>query len=273
MSIFPWKKSKKAKQTPKKPPQKSATQPLKKPVEQTAEKTQPKAMMATVPVLNNFYRDQYQKLFIALILTMIFGVITLCFGLFLLLNHPQPIYFSAAFHNDKNLPPAISKFSIVPLTPINQANMSDINLSQWVVNAMVKSFSLGSQEYRQEMQENRTYFNQNAWQNYLDIMKNLIQFDTLTTRQALVSVLTPLGAPIIDNQGVSNNQYLWVLKLPVIVKFYGSKSMPDQKMDLSIIVGRISMEKDVYGIKIISIKASNIKQIRGYSGPASNYAP
>jgi hypothetical protein len=97
----------------------------------------------------------------------------------------------------------------------------------------------------------------------------MVQFDTLTNRQALVSVLAPVGAPIIDNQGLSDGRYLWIFKLPVIIRFYGSQNLPDQTMDLTIIVGRISMEDDVYGVQIDSIIASNIKRVRNYNGPGA----
>ena len=230
-------------------------------------------MMMTVPLVNNFYRDQYQKLFLSLILTLVFGIVSVGFMLFLIFDRPDPVLFSAAYHNDQHLAPAISKFSIVPLTPVNQANMSNQDLSQWIVNALVKSFSISSQEYEQEIANNKNYFGHDAQQSYLSILNNMVQFDNYTTRQSLVSVLKPLGAPIIDNQGVANNQYLWILKLPVVVRFYGSKDLPDQKMNLSIVIGRTSMATDVYGIKIMSIRATDIQRIRNYTGPKAAYAP
>jgi hypothetical protein len=222
----------------------------------------------TVPLQNNFYRDQYKKLFVTLIVAITISLIVLSVVFFMLLNRPDPVYFSAVYHDDKHLPPAVSKYSIVPLTPVDKPNMSNLEISQWLVNAIVKSFSLNSQEYNAEIQGKRKYFSDKAWVQYQALVNEMVQFDTLTTRQALVSVLTPISAPQFPNQGVlhSKGKYFWIATLPVRIRFYGNESLPVQTMKLAVTVDRISMANDVDGIKIDSIVASEVKHIRDYAG-------
>jgi hypothetical protein len=219
-------------------------------------------MSSTVHLQTNFYRDQFKKLSFICLFVFITSIICLLVTVLFLLYSPKDIYFPSDYRPNKSSSPAISQFSITPLIPTHQVNMSEPELLQWLMDAVIHSFSYDSQLYPQQTAEYRTYYSKVGWREYQRILLKMIDFNTLTNSQNLISTIVPLGAPTINRQGNNDGVYEWLFEVPVRVRFAGTLEVAGQEMVLQIILSRIPMDTNIDGILITSMSAINIKKQR-----------
>lgn len=228
---------------------------LKQKKEHSSELTVP------IPLFANFYQDQYRRAIFATTLTTLANLICVFLIIFLLLQKPIDIYVPAEEVTPLSPPSlAISNFSITPRISIDKPNFEDGALNVWLINTVIQLFSYDLQDYPEQFNRNQFYLLPEAQDGYASILTNMANFGQYTTKDVIVSVLNPKGAPTVYDQGVANGRYYWIFDLPIEVQFSGSVALPTQSMTLRIVVVRTSMDNDVYGIKIASITASHIRK-------------
>jgi intracellular multiplication protein IcmL len=194
--------------------------------------------LETVKLRNNFYRDSYHKIVIALFVELfLIGVLSIAV-MFLVSQKPTPIYFAAT-----------DSGRIIPLIPLDRPNLSDKALLQWTSEAVVSLYSYNFVNFREIFQGNRSYFTAAGWRGFmqaLDASKNL---ETVRTKKLIVSaVLT--GAPVITNQYVLNGRYTWQIQMPLLVTYQGSTDRITQNFILMLKIERVSTLDNVYGVGI-----------------------
>ncbi len=212
-----------------------------------------------VPLFSNFYQDR--RAVFATAFATLTNLICVFLIIFLLLQKPIDIYVPAE-EVAPQLPPslAISNITITPKIPIDKANFGNEEINQWLLKTVLQLFTYNLQDYPRELQKNRAYFIPDAQNQYLSILNAMAHFGEYTTKDVVVSTVSPKGAPAIYDQGIINGRYSWAFDFPVEVLFSGSISIPSQAMTLHIVVVRTSMENDVDGIKIAAITASDIRR-------------
>ncbi len=129
-----------------------------------------------------------------------------------------------------------------------------------MLSTIVKLFSYDLQQYPLQLRANQTYLLPEAQNAYLSILNSMAHLGEYTTKDTVVSVVYPKGAPSLYDQGVASGRYYWAFDLPIEIQFSGSILIPTQSLTLRIIIVRTSMDNDVYGIKIASITASGIRR-------------
>lgn len=199
--------------------------------------------LEVVQLRNNFYRDSYHKIVIALFVELLV-IIFLTIALVLLLaQKPVPKYFAAT-----------DSGRIIALIPLDRPNLSDKALLQWTSEAVVSLYSYNFVNFREVFQVNRNYFTAPGWRSFmqaLDASKNL---DTVKAKKLIVSaVLT--GAPVIVNQYVLDGRYTWAIQMPLLVTYQGSSDRINQNFILTLKIQRISTLDNVYGVGIAEFVA------------------
>lgn len=213
------------------------------------------------PLFSNFYQDQYKRAVFATAFATLTNLICVFLIIFLLLQKPTDIYVPA-----EEVPPlihpslAISNYTITPKIPIDKANFGEGEINQWLLKTVLQLFTYNLQDYPIELKINQSYLLPEAQNQYLSILNAMAHFGEYTTKDIVVSTVSPKAAPAIYDQGVSNGRYFWMFDFPIEVQFSGSITIPSQTMTLHIVVARTSMENDVDGIKIASITATDIKR-------------
>ena len=101
----------------------------------------PQDALETVKLRNNFYRDSYRSLVVALLLSLlvIAGLVTTVS--YLIMSKPSPKYFAAT-----------NSGRMIPLIPLDQPNLSDANVLQWTSMAVVSIYSYNYVNFRQAFQ-------------------------------------------------------------------------------------------------------------------------
>lgn len=223
--------------------------------EKTSELTIP------TPLFLNFYRDQYKRAVFSAAAMTLMNLICLFLIIFLFLQQPHDVYVPAEEVAPLSPPSlAISNYTITPRIPTDKPNFSDNELNEWLARTVIQLFSYDLQDYSPKLQKNLLYFLPEAQSQYTDILNKIAPFSEYTTKEVIISVTHLVGAPAVYDQGVANNQYYWIFDLPLQIEFFGSIRFPNQSMTLRITVIRTSMDNDVYGIKIASIVATNIRR-------------
>lgn len=213
-----------------------------------------------VPLFSNFYQDQYRRAVFATAFITLTNLICVFLIIFLLLQKPADTYIPADYAAVPSTSLAISDYLITPKFPLDLPNFHEDEMNQWVLNTVIKLFTYDVQAYPQELRSNQNFFLPEAQNEYLTILHNLAPLGEYTQKEVIVSTVSPKGAPTTYDQGVASGRYFWVFDMPIDVQFSGSVVLPSQSMTLRIVVVRTSMENDVYGVKIASISAKDVKK-------------
>lgn len=231
-------------------------------MEEKLKKEHSSELTVPTPLFSNFYQDQYKRAVFATAFATLINLICAFLIIFLLLQKPVDIYMSAE-EVSPTFPPslAISNYSITPRISIDKANFSEEELNGWLVTTVIKLFTYDLQDYTAELNRNRFYLLPEAQPGYLNLLNSITPFSQYTTKDTIVSVVHPKGAPALYDQGVTNGRYYWIFDLPIDVQYSGSVNVPSQSVSLHIVIVRTSMDNDVYGIKIASITANSVKKI------------
>lgn len=216
-----------------------------------------------VPLFSNFYQDQYRRAVFSTAFITLTNLICVFLIIFLLLQKPADTYIPADYSDIPSTSLAISDYSITPKVPIDQANFHEDEINQWLLNTVIKLFTYDVQDYPQELRNNQTFFLPEAQNEYLTILNSLAPLGEYTQKDVIVSTVYPKGAPATYDQGVASGRYFWIFDIPIEVQFSGSVLLPSQSMTLRVVVVRTSMENDVYGVKIASITASDVRKSGG----------
>lgn len=228
-------------------------------------KTSSKHISTTVVMQRNFYRDQYRKLVFMTGFITLTNIICAFIIAFLLLEHPGKELIQADEVNRPSSNLSATDFDITPQIPVSRPNMKQMEVTQWLLNAIVNSFTYSLQTYTTHLESNQKYYTNTAWRQYTSILNNMVRFDQYKKSEVLISILDLQhgGAPTLYENGVVDGVYTWVYEYPVMVKFAGSVEEPGQSMTLHITVSRTSMKNDPNGIKISNIEAFNVKRLAG----------
>ncbi len=187
---------------------------------------------------NEFYRDGYRKIIVALMLALliIVGLVGVLFGV--LTTRPTPTYFAAT-----------DTGRIIPLVPLNQPNLSDQALLQWASDAVISIYSYNFVNYQKVFQNNKQYFTDAGWTAFLSSVKASNSLSAVLSSKLIVSAVVT-GAPVVINRFIFNNNYTWKVQMPITVTMQGAGSPSTQNFMVTLTITRISTLDSVSGVGI-----------------------
>lgn len=209
-----------------------------------AQETTTDNILATVTARNDFYRDSYRKVLVALNLSILAFIILLGAIFYILSNPPQPRYF-ATYADGK----------LVPLIPLNQPNVSQSALQQWANTAVIAVNTYDFFNYRDQLQKASDYFTTDGWQAYLDELKASRNLNAVIEKKLVVSAVAT-RAPTILRQGIIDGAYSWVVQIPVLVTYQSASQYSQQSLIVTLMIKRISTLTNPNGIGIANYIAA-----------------
>ena len=191
-----------------------------------------------VKLRNDFYRDSYRKIIVALVCSLVV-IICLVGVIFLLIeSKPSPKYFAAT-----------NSGRIIPLIPLNQPNLKDKAVLQWASEAVTSIYSYNFVNFRRVFQNNKQYFTSGGWQSFLKALTESQNLKAVQRKKLIVSaVLT--GAPVVRSQGEFQDRYTWAIQMPVLVTYQSASEQTSQNFIVTLNIKRVSTLDSVYGIGI-----------------------
>lgn len=195
-------------------------------------------VLITVSARNEFYRDSYRKVLVALNLAILCLIILVGAVIFIMSNPPQPKYF-ATYADGK----------LVPLIPLNQPNVSSAALLQWANTAVIAVNTYDFFNYRDQLQRASEYFTTDGWQAYLTELKNSRNLNAVLEKKLVVSAVAT-RAPTVLREAVIDGAYTWAVQMPVLVTFQSASEYSQQSQVVTLMIKRISTLTNPNGLGI-----------------------
>lgn len=178
---------------------------------------------------NAFYRDNYRRALLGLLLLLAVNVILVAAIIDKLANPPQPQYFAMTADG-----------RMINWHPLSDPVVTDDYVLQWSANAVRAAFSWDYVHWRQQLQSASNYFTQYGWQYFLQALKSSNNLETLQSLD-MVSDASITGAPQIVEKTVLNGVYVWKIQMPILVTFSNiNKSIP-MPMEITLLVQRVDV--------------------------------
>jgi len=200
--------------------------------------------LEVVKLRNNFYRDSYHKVIIALIVSLLAVLGTVTVIVFLMITRPTPKYFAST-----------DSGRVIPLIPLNQPNLGSKAVLQWASEAVISVYSYNFVNFRKSFEGSRKYFTDVGWRSYMTALEQSKNLETVQKEKLVVSaVLT--GAPIVTNQSEVGGRYTWWVQMPVLVTYQSLNKHIPQSFIIKLVIRRISTLDNIYGVGIVNFIAA-----------------
>jgi intracellular multiplication protein IcmL len=200
--------------------------------------------LVAVSARNEFYRDSYRKVLIALNLAILCLIILVGAVIYVMSHPPQPKYF-ATYADGK----------LVPLIPLNQPNVSQAALLQWANTAVIAVNTYDFFNYREQLQKASEYFTPEGWQAYLNELKASRNLNAVLEKKLVVSAVAT-RAPTILRESILDGVYTWVVNMPILVTYQSASEYSQQSLIVTLMVRRISTLTNPNGIGITNYIAA-----------------
>jgi intracellular multiplication protein IcmL len=194
-----------------------------------------------VRLRNDFYRDGFYKVFIALMMTILSVVLLLATSFYLYTHKPAPV----TFYTDSDL-------RAFPLVPVTEPYVKQADLIQWVSEVIPSAFTFDFIDYQKQLKQLQQYFTPKGWgilATQLDIYANA---KTIDTTKLFVNAGAS-GTPTIPNQGLIDGRYGWWIQLPLKIHYSNLEKHYDTSIVLQALVVRVPTTNNLTGLAIDNV--------------------
>ncbi len=152
---------------------------------------------------------------------------------------PQPQYFATTADG-----------RIIPLIPISEPYVTHEILLEWASKAVIRAYTLDYVHWREQLNQMRPDFTDAGFLNHRGALESAGTLEAVTQRR-LVSAVVTSAPPIIINQGVLADRYVWKLEIPIAIAYEGaSKTSAPQRLIAEVLVVRVPTNQLARGIAI-----------------------
>lgn len=207
--------------------------------------------LETIRLRNDFYRHNYRRLVLALLLSVLIIIMLLVGLIAIVMNPPTPRYFATS-----------AEGRITPLVPLNMPNLSNAALLQWATAASVNAFSYHYVNYREALHNIKEHFTEEGWRSFSTALNNSNNLNTVLKKKLIVSAL-PTGVPVIVAQGLMRGIYTWKVQIPLLITYESPSEMMAQPVTITLLIERISTLQSIKGIGVSQFIVAGSGGIRG----------
>lgn len=197
-----------------------------------------------VRLRNNFYRDNYRRLVLALVILLItnLGLVTIVF--YQIYDRPEPKYFATTVDG-----------RIMPLFPLSDPMLSPSELLQWSHRAAILAYTYNFVNYREAMQQLQNQFTFRGWRYYETALRMARTLEMVVAKKLIVSAVAT-GTPVILDQAVIDGRYSWKIQIPLLVTYQSPTEQTQQPMVVTMIINRVPTVDMPKGVAIQSFVSS-----------------
>ena len=187
---------------------------------------------------NEFYRDNYHRVMLTLLLSVVINVALGGVLSFQLTHPPQPRYFATSING-----------RITPIVALNRPNQSEASVLQWANQAAIAAFSYNFVNYREELQAASLFFTPEGWRQFLQQLSNSNILDTVKAKKLIISAVAK-QTPIILDKGVLNGRYSWRVQIRLLVTLQALGVFQQENYIVTMLITRVSTVDYPRGIGI-----------------------
>jgi len=199
--------------------------------------------LGVVRLREDYYRDGFYKMLLALGLIGSAIISLGCLSLVLVLQKPAPVVFAA----DK-------EWRIIPPVPTNQPYLKTFDLLQWISETLPIAFTYDFINYTSQIQKIPQYFTPNGWKEFSELLSNYVSEADLKSSKLFTSA-GAAAAPYIINQGmIANDEYGWWIQIPIKINYSSYATSYATTVTLRVLVVRVSTLNNLSGVAIDNIQ-------------------
>lgn len=193
---------------------------------------------------NNFYRDNYRRVMKLLLIMSIVMVVLILILAYLFTHRPEPRYFATT-----------QSGRILRLIPLNQPMLSSEALLSWASQVAMSAYTYNFANYRQKIQSQEVNFTGDAWQQFLQQLKDSGNIQAVDQRKINVNGVVS-GSPVIVYQGMLKGRYAWKVQVPLLVTFVSASDRFQKNYMVTMIVVRVSTVQNQNGVAVAQFVVS-----------------
>jgi len=134
--------------------------------------------------------------------------------------------------------------------PLNQSNMSNNVLFNWVAESMMTAHTFNFINYETILENSREYFTRDGFESFLTALNdNKVIEDVRTNKYVLRGV--PPNAPQITKEGLLANFYLWKIKIPMVLRYRNVDTDRSIDAEITLLIVRVPTTDAPFGIRIL----------------------
>lgn len=194
--------------------------------------------LTLVLMRNAFYRDNYRRAVLSLIIVFFIDIVLGASIAYRYLNPPEPQYFATT-----------ASSQLIKFHPLTDPVVDDNYVLQWTANAVQQAFSLDFIHWRQQLMQAANNFTPSGWHFFLSAFKQSGDLDTLVHLQ-MVSNAVVTGAPVILYQNVLGDRYVWKIELPILITYISTAKTIHQPLKITVMVDRVPVQDNPNQIAI-----------------------
>jgi intracellular multiplication protein IcmL len=197
-----------------------------------------------VRLRNDFYRDGFYKVFIALMVAALAVVLLLATSFYLYTHKPAPV----TFYTDSDL-------RAFPLVPVTEPYVKQADLIQWVSEVLPASFTFDFVDYQKQLKQLQQYYTPKGWAALATQLNQFANAKQIDTTKLFVNAGAS-GTPTIPNQGLIDGRYGWWIQLPLKIHYSGLEKHSDASIVLQALVVRVPTTNNLTGLAIDNVIVS-----------------
>lgn len=147
---------------------------------------------------------------------------------------------------EDNLPKRIRKL------PLDLPHLTSNGAIQETMTRLYDMFNLNFVAYRQQINNNRQFFSEEAFEQYTTFLKNSTWLDQISNKKMLMYT-KPNHAPKIMKEGAKDKKYSWLIEAPLTISLENINEKKDVNMTATIIIQRASELVHPSGILITAV--------------------
>lgn len=126
---------------------------------------------------------------------------------------------------------------IQPLTPLDRPISSLTDLTTWVANSVVQSYTFDFANWRPQLSAAQVNFTPAGWKGFRGALESSGLLQSVIDKK-FVMTAAPLSVPILLDRGIINGRYAYKLQMPMMVTYQSSEHSTSQSLMVDIIVVR-----------------------------------
>jgi intracellular multiplication protein IcmL len=199
----------------------------------------PPGALESVVTRNLFYRDGYRNLIkIAILEGMAIVALIVALAITISVSRPQDRFFATTADG-----------RLIRMVALDEPNMNDAALVSWAARAASDVMTFGFHDYQRRLQESSAYFTRRGWQNFTEALDRSRVIEGIQQSQRIVTA-APKSAPVIEQQGLVDGVYRWVVDLPLIVTYQAGTSTQSDTISVQLVIVRVSTLDSTSGVGI-----------------------
>lgn len=197
--------------------------------------------LKVVSLRDDFYRDGFYKVIVALAVIVITLVFIVAVSVYIYLTKPVPVQFNVD-----------NEWRTLPLISVDKKYLTDSELVQWVSEVLPATLRYDFVNYKTELDNSKQNFTQEGWTKFSEILNNFISYDAIQNSKLFVNA-TLASAPIILNQGLLQGRYAWWVQMDIEINYINFEKTSTQGLQVQALIVRIPTLQNLDGVSIDNV--------------------